>query len=314
MFIIKEGVEPEKIGEGTSPETVEAISKWLESQGRTIRTAEEDTSFISQKAQEEVDAMYRKHNETIDTALAELTGIKKNANEKTTDYMKRAVSSYGSQVTELQEKIDKYEKEGVSGHEQAEKYRKQLEDLQEQFRTQSEKHAEELRTQKEVTFKNQVHNNINKEYESIKSKLRDDINKDVIDDVLENRLRKFYEENTPEQLDDEHVIWKDKDGKTINSTKDGKPLSGVEILNGYFKDLVQEKRNDKGSGSNGGEGGKGEGQENPSYKDIKVPDTVKSKTQLHDYLSKDLKMDQSTKEFSEAYEALGKDLPLRAPR
>lgn len=312
MFILKEGTKPDESGIGTDEATRKSIVVWLEKDGATVRTQEQDIAYVGQKAQEEVDVMYRKHNETIDIAIAEATGINKKGNEKTSDFLKRALQENTSGISDLKAKIKEYEDKGVSGNEQAEKYKAELEQLQGQFSTQKEEYESKLKDQSDNMFMNSIKMDIQKDYEIIKVNLRDDINKDVIADVLENRMNKFYAENKPERLDNENIIWKGNDGKTKNSTKDGKPLNGTELLAGYFTDLVKIKRNGKGSGS-GGEGGKG-GEGANSYENINLPETVKSKVQLYDHLTKVEKLDSNTKEFTEAYNALGADLPIKNPR
>ena len=90
MFIIKEGTPTSDIGKGTDDSTKDHIQKWLQAQGLTVRTADEDKSYLDSHVQKEVDKMYADSMNEVDAGIFEGTGIKKNNNEKTSAYSLRA--------------------------------------------------------------------------------------------------------------------------------------------------------------------------------------------------------------------------------
>ena len=310
MFILKEDTPTDKIGEGTDDATKASIQKWLEGQGLTIRSQEQDESFIQSKVQSEVDTSYRNQNNKFDDFIKETTGVAKNANEKTTEYFTRSVKEKFESIAALQKKVTEFENNGIDGNKEALRYKKELETSQEQVATLKTEYEEKLQEHSSSVFKMRVDADVEKTMSEISKKFREDVDEKLMKDIVANRLANFHNENKAVDLDG-HIIYQDKDGKTRNGKKDGKPMNTSEVISGYFDDL-KKPTSGGGAGSGRGAGGAGgDGDKVRTHESINLPADVKTKVQLMDHLVGVEKMNQDTKEFSDAYEVLSKGMAIK---
>lgn len=316
MFILKEGVEAGKAGEGTTKEIQESIIKWLNSQGITTRTAEEDESFVKSKSDKQFDEGYSKAMTEIDGSIQKLSKVEKKPNQKTTDYLADVIDNDAqTKIADLEAKIKKMEDEGVSGDEKAKEYKEQLEKLQGEYKTLKEETANQLKEKDGEIFMSSVRNSVNKEMADIRATLDSSIKPELLEDIVQNRLNKFWAENKPHDLEGT-TVFKDANGETRQSKQDGKPMNAKEVLSPYFKDLVDETKRQGGAGSGGAGGAGGQGGEEKKFE---RPESVKSRVGLHNHIVKDLGFKDSSKEFAEAFNAMNKDadgnpLPLKDPQ
>lgn len=308
MFIIKEGTEQDKIGVNTDDSTKASIVNWLNNNGYAVRTTDEDKSFMQNAVQTEVNKMFANQKVQIEEKVKALTGIDRTGEgERAIDYLERAIKEKIAPVKELESQLEKLKNEGINGNEQAEQYKKDLELLQGKFADLSANKDKELEQLKSQIFNSKVRSMIDNELAALRGSLDESIDSKLLEDVIKSRLNNFYEENKAHQIDDT-IIFKNKNGETIISNQDGKPKNAKELLTPYFEDIIDKKRKQNGAGSGMGSGGSSEG----SKQKYDLPENVKTKVQLHEYLSKGTpKLDINSKEFSEAYSELGKELPLR---
>lgn len=309
MLQIKEGTPAEKAWELTPPDLQQQILKQVESKGYIVRTTDDEKKYVSSQVQTEVDKAYSKHNSALDSSIAELSGVAKNSEEKTTDYLKRAVTEKLKVVKELETKIGEFEKKGVDTNQLAQEYKKRADELQQLVTTKEQEFNTKYTTLQTEMFGQKINGHVSQSLATIKPRLLDTIDKNLLEDIISARVARFNAENKAAEFEG-NVIWQDPEKKTRQSKKDGKPLSTTEVLEGYFDDIIDKgkKGSGAGSGGKGGDGGAGSG---GTWKDITVPGEVKSKVALHKFLSEDKKMDMNSKEFNEAYNNLGKDLPLQ---
>jgi hypothetical protein len=309
MFVIKEGTAPDKVGEGTPPEVLSSISKYLEKTGYVVRTTDQEKEYLASKTQEGIDKVLGERNSQMEATIFETTGIQKTAGEKFHEYHKRAVAEKLGEVATLKAKIKEFEEKGTSGSALAQQYKAELEAAQKTIKDLNADWEKKFSEKDSEVFKTKVSSEIEKEIAIIKSMIDPSIPKNLHDDIIAARLNKFNGENVPASLEG-LLIFKDSKGVTYTSKKDGKPEKLSERLTPYFEDVLDKKRTQGGSGS--GEGGAGGGGTPPSkWKEIVLPETVKTQTQLTDYLMKTAKIDPNTKDYSEAFENLKGDLPLR---
>lgn len=310
MFIIKEGTDPSRIGEGTEESTQGSIINWIKGKGYTVRSTEEDKSYLETNVQNEVNKMFAKQKVEIEEKVKELTGIDRTGEgERAIDYLTRAVNQKIGELPELQSKLKKFEEEGFKGNEQATEYKNQLEKLQSDYQTLKSEMDEKLAAKDKDIFLSKVRHQENSELSKLRPMFDQNIKSEYLDDIIQSRLSKFRNEKIPHQLEDQ-IVYKDTAGNTITSTQDGKPVSTNEVLMPYFKDIIDETRKAAGSGSNG-VGGGASGEQGKTK--LQKPDEVKTKVQLMSWLKSDAagNLSEMTKEFSEAYSELGKDLPFR---
>lgn len=314
MFIIKEGTPTDKVGEGTTADTIATINKYLEKQGYTIRTVDQDTKYTQQK----IDEAFFKRNNQLEQTIKEITGIEPKAEEKEKyfDFLKRAMSEklasvQGSQteVTALKAKIAELEKGGGNAT-VIEEYKVQLKTAQEAVATTKKEYEAKLASLQGDVFNGKVSTHIEKAMAELRTKLK---KLDFPEDVIAARLAKFEKENKAAEFEG-MIIFKDPTGATRTSKKDGKVMTAAEILQEeIFADLIDTGRKAGGAGSGGaGAGGAGGGKEGPAWKNIQIDKTVINNRQaLYKTLTTDHGLAENSKDFNEAFAELGKDLPIR---
>lgn len=305
MFIIKEGTPPEKIGEGTDPQTEQSIQKYLTSKGYVLRTADAEKSFLESHTQQQIDAAFSQRNTQLEQDIEQLTGIKRNSNEKHYDFLKRAVSDRLKEVTDLKNKIADWEKKGGPGSETIiNDLKNQLQSAQQTYQQTIAEKEKALNDLNAKFFGTQLNGTWDQSLGKIRGRF---IESPLIDDAVEARRRKFFDEHEAVESNGQIVYKKKADGKMLISKSDGKPQSTEEIVNDIYKDLIDKKRAQGGAGSGGGGNGgeqkdDGKGIDLSKWKEHTIPmDKIKNGVQLHDYMIKELKMDHRTKEFGEAF-------------
>lgn len=314
MFIIKEGTAADKVGEGTTTETLASIQRFLEKQGLTIRTAEQEKTFLDSQKQEAINQVISERNRQMEDTILETTGINKNQGEKFHEYHKRAIIEKTKEASDLKTKIADLERQGLSGSTLAQQYKQEVETIRQQLQTVNTEWQKKFEDKTKEVFTSKASGEMEKTLAILKGKIDPTIKPELIDDIIQARLAKFKGDYNAADLDG-LIVYKDKEGKTKLSKKDGKPETFEEIFSTYLGELIDTKRQQQGAGSGSqGQGAAGQGnqggQAGAKWKDYQRPDTIKSKMQLTDYLRDELKLDASTKDWSEAFDSLGKDLPL----
>lgn len=316
MFIIKEGTPADKVGEGTSQEVIDSVTKFLEKSGYAVRTKEQETSYLASKEQEAINKVISERNTQMEATIFETTGIPKTQGEKFHEYHKRAIVEKTKDIDALKTKLSDLEKTGLSGSDLAKQYKDEVENLRGQIKTINDEWTSKFNEKNQEVFGAKVSSEMDKVIAKIRAQIDPTIRPELVDDLIQARLNKFRQDFKPVDFDG-NIAFKDKDGKTKTSHKDGKIETFEEIFAGdYLKGLVDPQRQQGGAGSGGGQGGNGGAGGSAKWKDYVRPDTVKTKIQLTDYLQKELKLDASTKEFTEAFTAFDKDsegkpLPLK---
>lgn len=307
MFTIKEGTAPEKVGEGTAPEVIESITKFLEKGGRVIRTTEQDAEYVRSKAQQEADKAFYNHAKMVDTTIAELTGITKaDEKEKTTDYAKRALAEKLKAVNDLQAQLADLKSKGADGNALAAEYKGRVSQLENQIAKLNEEKGKEINELKGRIFESTVGGHVQTAFGELRAILGvQGLDPKLMEDIIAARMLRFRSENNPVESEG-MLIWKDKEGNVRLSKQNAKPLSTKEILEPYFADLIDKGKKQGGAGS----GGAGGGGATETWKDLSLPSEVKSRNELYKWLRDDAKIPENSKEFNEAFANLGKNLPI----
>lgn len=307
MLTIKEGTPAEKVWSETPKETQDIVLKSLENAGHIVRTKDQDKEYVKSQVQTEADKVYKKHQDQVDATVFEITGIQKNAEEKTSDYQKRAITEKLKVVKDLETQINELKTKGVDGNALAAELKQQKDQLQQLMQTKEKEWSEKYTGLQTQVFTTEVNNNVDKVVAEYKSKMRADIDPALVPDIIAARLAKFHSENKASQVEGV-LVWKDKEGTTRIAKTNGAPQTTAEVLEGYFADLFDKGKQGGGAGSGKpGEGGKGG---DAKWKSLTLPAEVKSKAELYKWLTTEHKMDDMSKDFNEAYTALGKDLPI----
>lgn len=318
MFIIKEGSSG---GEGTDAAVRQSITEWLEKEGLTVRTADQDKTFLAANQQKAIDEAFQKRNQQLEDTVKEITGVDKaSPTEKYYDYFKRAMESKKVELATLQSRVTEYETKGASGNAVAEEYKKQVLQLQTRLKEAQDEYDKNLSSTKQEIFKTKFQSHLDTTVGKLKEKFRGDIAPEFIADIVRAKTYEFESQFTPKEVEGV-IVFHDKSGQPVMNKKDGKPKNSEDILTELFGSYIDPKKAQGGAGSGGsggagGAGGNGGGAAAPKWKEAKVPETVKTKVQLTQWLNNDLKLTSDSKEFGEAFTTLsktpeGKELPLR---
>jgi hypothetical protein len=318
MLIVKEGTNG---FEGTDEATRKMIIDALEKEGITVRTADQDKTFLAANQQRAIDEAFQKRNQQLEDTIKEMTGVEKaSASEKYYDYFKRAIETKTKDLAALQLKVKEYEEKGASGNVLAEEYKKQVQTLQAQLKTAKDEFDDQIKKKGEEIFKAKFQSELGSTVEKLKANLRGDIAPEFLNDIIRAKTYEFESQYVAKDVEG-ITIFHDKTGNPVMDKKDGKPKTMEQIISEIFGTYIDPKKQQGGAGSGkpgaagaGGTGGAG-GEPKP-WKESTRPDTVKSKVDLAKWIATDLKISSDTKDFDEAFthfskDASGKELPIK---
>lgn len=316
MLIVKEGTNG---FEGTDEATRKMITDAFEKEGLTMRSSEQDKSYLAANSKKAIDEAFQQRNQQLEDTIKEVTGIEKaNAGEKYYDYFNRAMKLKLDELKAVQGKVKEYEEKGVSGNAMAEEYKKQVTVLQGQIKEIKDTHTKEMSEAGNKVFAVRFDSQVNEVVNKLRTNFRGDIAEDLIADIVAARLGKFNAEFKGKEVEGITILH-DSSGNPLMSKKDAKPLSIEEKLTEVFAPYLDDKKAQAGAGSGKPAGGSGKpagGAAPAAWKEAKRPETIKSKPALTKWLINDLKITQGTKDFDEAYAQFSKDdqgieLPMR---
>jgi len=225
--------------------------------------------------------------------------------------------------------LDRAVKTGNEGHEntvkEMEALRKKMTDgdsaageVQKQFDTFKELKEKEMNDLKgkvgqmqDSAFQGRVKQAVGDAMGKIRPTLKkgaNDAEEQMIEAAIGNELNSFYHDI--KAVDHQGtLIYHDQDDKPLINKVNGNHLSAHDIMTGRLTYLVDKKRTQGGSGNNGSftDGG---GDDENKFK-LQLPDNVKTKVKLTDYLKNEKKLDPNGADFNKFYMENAKDLPLR---
>lgn len=278
MAITEHSFTPEELQEAIekTPELINSVKTVLSNKKFIIQDEAEHTAFKQNYAQTITRDLTKQHADKLEADVLEITGIQKKPDEKYYEYFKRATSESLSELKTLKTELQTLKEKGP-GASATEKARiEQLEKAIEDKNT-------ELENLKNSTKKEKVESNALAEIKIALSGLRTNFKKGLPESLI------TMAENTAlaklksiAQIDDDgNVIFVDKDNKPLVDDKTFKPLTAKELLERELKDIIDTGKKGTGTGS---EDGKGKGSKGENGKFESLPDTVKTRVQLTDYL------------------------------
>jgi hypothetical protein len=255
----------------------------IQAEGMIVRTKEEDTAYLTNqlnvilpgKVDEKFKEKFKGELDAMDAEILAVTGIAKNPNEKTTDYVKRATKEHnakgGDPVTK--QRVTELEKM-VKDNEDA--YKKQLADKETEF---FKSHTD-----------TRVTSALDKVNIALPVHLKTDEEKQAYINQQKNLIKQgFLSGHTPKKDDQGNIIYYEGD-KPLMNTKDGKPKDEFTIINEkYAAWFVPATHTVNGAG-----GGQGNGSPAGGFK---------SKDDVHNYLKAN-GYDATTNKYQEQFEKL----------
>ncbi len=311
----------------TQEQVLTAIREAVTAQGYTLRSAQEDTTYLANNSQKAIDDAFKTRNQQLEDTIKNVSGkAKKDASEKYYDYFQRVMQELNDELKAGQDKLKEIEKGGGDNVLLTEK-NNQIKALQDQLQSAKKEHEAKLQELTTNMFSQRYDATMSQVLEAIKKDLRDDIDPKLLQDIIDNRVRKFKDEHDAVEVEGQLVFKDKKTGTPRLNKQDGKHNNLSELLGETFADLKKPAAGagaagGAGSGggagkgaAGGGAGGAGDGKA-PAWKEAKRPDNIKTKMGVTDWLKKDLKLDESTKDFADAFThhvslGDGKELPLR---
>lgn len=284
--------------------TKEEIIGFIKEKGGTledfvVRTADEDKTYLENFKTAEVEkSIAPKIGEVhsrYDEDIFAVTGLKKRPDEKTYDFNKRVLADLKAKADkhpELEQEIASL-KERVGKNADA-KLLADLENVRSEFatfKTAKESELEKLRKDTELNDRKAVIEAEVNSFEfdaSIKENVLKVYKQTIINELLQNS----------EKRDGQLVFLDDKGNPLRNQAKNLAAYTANEIVAEKMKDVIKQKRNLPGPPKPG----------DPKQPPKAVPDTVKTKVELSDYLSKE-GLIRGSKEYNEAYAELSENLP-----
>jgi hypothetical protein len=261
-----------------------------------IRTEEEDSAFLDNFKQSEVDKLLGEKvselHSRYDADILEVTGLKRDPKEKTYEFNKRLLRDFNSKLKTYEDKIQELSKGGDPKN--ADRIR-ELEGVIEQIKSAKEKEVSDAKMEI-ITYKTRT------EFDKALSVL-------PVDPSIPERARKALVETTVSELmsasewREDGLVFKDEKGEVLRNKQTYKPLTSEELLTERLGDILKKDRKLPGKDIPGG---------NPKPEDVPgtLPPHVTTKVLLSEYLGKTLGLKPTSKEYKELY-ALGKDLPLQ---
>lgn len=260
MALTREVITANAVLSGLSDEQINALVTLSENDENTV---------IGQRIGE----IYR----TMDATIASATGVQRNGDEKTYNYLERAAKSLNEkaqavdglnrQIADLTKEKNRLEKAMADGSGDAETKRqleqsrkdlaavtKQYNDLKTEFDTATVNHANEL-------FGIRVENELSVATSGVKFK--SELPKSVTDVLMQQTIAKIKGMN-PEYIDNgnggKQLVFKDESGAIMRNPENQlNPFTTAELVTRELKTLgvLDEVRKQTGGGTNGGNGGNG---------------------------------------------------------
>lgn len=304
------------LAEGLTFATVEDAVKHLETNEKfIIRDPDQEKQFLENYTKKLIDDKTREFHSTFENNVRDLTGIDREDNEKSYDYLKRAWTGQVSSkkelentITEMQKKLKEYEEKGVKGNDLAEQLTNQLNETKNLLKKANEEKENVVKEYESKAFESSYNSKLNDAVNMLRPSFKKDLPKEIIEHTISSVLNNFKQEIQPVKLDGGGFVFNDKDGKPMVNVKNGNMLSATDILEERLNFIIDEKRVQSGAGS--GDGGAGSGDDGGGKYDLKLPDTVKSRTALIGHLKDVIKVEQGSRDFDRYYNANKEGLPV----
>lgn len=224
----------------------DSLTKELEGSGFIIRTKEQDEQYL--KAQIDAGAparfaeAYKKAYDLVDSSVKELTGLEKGDNEKTTEYISRAIA----------------ELKKSGGGDAATK--QQVEQLQNMLKQTKTEYEQKLSEKEQELFNREQDFQLNTALEKYQIAVPAHLTKEEDrQSYISNQRRLIaadFRMSLKGRRDDAGNIIYQVDGKDALSTKDGKPLTAADLIaERYASYFVPAGKQAQGSGGAGSPGG-----------------------------------------------------------
>lgn len=282
----------------------EEIIKFIEEKGDTsyvIRTEDDDKKFLENYGksvlEKELDPAISKVHNQYDDDLEKIFGERKKPGEKTYNFMKDKFKTWkekADKVESLEGEIETLKK----GSPEVESKLREIKSLQGQMDKLKQEYEGKITEMSKQNLKNNVKSEIERGLLGLKVKsgipeaMKQLYVDKIIDDLAANA-----------EIRDGKVVFLDGEGKALRDPSTMAPYTAEALLKERMKDVIDTGHQQKGPGL------PDPMQKGPNGElNIILPDNIRTKVQLGDYLVKELGIKNTTKEYRDAYAKYSKDL------
>ena len=286
---------------------LEDMVKHLSKNKYIVRTDEQESEFWKKKEGDSIGSSLKKWSENLEAKIAEITKVERNTDEKSLDFLARAIGSLNEAHESTTSELETLRKSTSEGEGAAAEIQKQFDT----FKKAKEKEILELSGKvgdmKGQQFKNRVDLAVNEAMSKIRPTLKQDKdNEKMIEAAVQNEITNFY--SNVKAVDHQGgLIFHDSNDDPLLDKTNGNHLGAHDILSDRLGYLIDETRVQGGSGSKG----KFNPDPNTNKFKLELPDNVKTKVQLTNYLANDKQLDPNSSDFNKYFNENGATLPLR---
>jgi hypothetical protein len=242
--------------------------------GLVLRTPNEENTFKENHKQQVITEHNRDAFQTVTDEFKKVSKTEPKANEKATDYIARVFK-------ELETERDTLKTAGGGTAENQQK----ITELTNTITKLRQDHADAILVEQNKVTQFKQKTTLDSAMGAIKGSIRKDLDASLVDDVVKARTDRFMAEYTVEVGDDGKVSVKDKNGVVQKNANDLSNKTVEQVMKeSTFKDLIEAKQEQPGSGAPRPTGGNGGAGAKPTKDTFSLPATVKTKTQVTEHL------------------------------
>ena len=287
----------------TNPEVLNVIKGVVEKSGFLAIERASFDSLVASEADKAVGTKISEAYSRLDADIKTVTGSDRQPSEKTHLYLKRAVGELSTekggletQIADLQAKIKDGNIEGVA-KDKMDRMEQDLQALKSQLAEKDKK-----------IFEKEIENDFALAFSGLK--INESIPKLAVD-AVKNQIKNELFQNARRDENTGAIYFLGKDGRTQLSADSVQVKTVSEIVRESMQDFLHvEQAPQGGTGVKPAGKGSDTGIVNKDGAKVIVPDTVKTKLQLTQFLTEQ-GFASSSKEFSQIFATYSQGLPLR---
>lgn len=304
----------------TADEAVAGLKKF----GHSIRTAEEDKTYLQNATKTAVDTAIKDHTKTMldgwDKDIATASGVKREDGVKTSDYIKDVVTNFKKKFDNLTGEYDTLKEKQLSKDDSVLELQNQLKTAKDGFKTQLAERDGQITEMKASQFQNSISTLVSDAMSKIRPILAPILNQEgnadanMLEMLVDQTISKAMDSMLPKEHEG-NIIFHNKADDTAVLDSEGNHMSMSSILAKAFEPLIDKQHKAAGTGGEFRKPGEG----NTDDFKLQLPADVNNRVKLHDHILKTpykgQKLDQLNPEHNAIIDKMleinGKDLPLR---
>ncbi|MHC4546709.1 MAG: hypothetical protein ACYTDW_20580, partial [Planctomycetota bacterium] len=265
----------------------------LKGEKYVVRSEADEKTYLKNYSGDAVNEKVKELFTTFHETIKEASGVEGKDNEKATDYAKRAFETKNELLTQASTELKQYKDEQINKDDTLKQLNTQLKGVKEELKS-AKAETEQIKTDfKQEKFNSLLKVTIDSAVDSFKGKFKK-MDERVLQNNIAAEVAKFKAKYTAKELDGAIVFY--EGDKPVLDPDNGNMKGAAALIGEQLEYLIDEGQHKTGTGAKGS-GGNG--------KDLTIPENVKTKSDLVEYLVKEQKMDSNSDEFMDAYDKYG---------